>query len=215
MCKEKGIKLITIFSDQWVHKKDIVLRRLSAKLNIITDKIGARKTIIKELSKIEEKSFFLATHIQGYNPSRVCYGLFENDELVAAMSFKKVRYHSKELSPNDWELLRFSTTKIVSGGASKLFKHFVKTHNPIKIISYSDNDWNDGNVYCSLGFDLSGYSKPSYWYADVNKDKRYHRFNFRKKEGDLDMPEQDRVMNKFGYMRFWDTGNTRWIYNNR
>jgi hypothetical protein len=211
-CRDKNIHLITIFSDQWVHKRDIVLKRLETKLKINVKSIGARKTRIRELTNTEEKEFFLFNHIQGYNPSRVAYGLIENGEIVAAMSFKKVRYHSKDLSKDDWELLRFASCKNVQGGASKLFRHFIKTVAPSKIVSYSDNDWNTGGLYEQLGFTLSRISGPSYWYANVNDDIRYHRFNFRKKDTDPDMPENQRVFESHKYLRFWDTGNTRWIW---
>ena len=36
------------------------------------------------------------------------------------------------------------------GGASKLFKQFIKTNNPKEIISYSDNRYFDGSLYGRL-----------------------------------------------------------------
>ena len=98
------------------------------------------------------------------------------------MTFGKLRRNVGFSIKNDnnYELLRFCNkinTNVI-GGASKLFKHFIKTHNVESIISYADRCWSNGNVYEKLNFIKYNESKPSYYYV-VNK-KRVNRFNLRK-----------------------------------
>jgi hypothetical protein len=154
LCKEKGIRLITIFEDEWIYKQDIVKQRLSHILQC-SNKIYARKCTIVEVDVEQEKLFLNTNHIQGYVSSQYCYGLMYEDKLVAIMSFgKRYKY---------FELLRFCSSISVVGGASKLFKHFLRQTNETEIVSYCDNRWGTGELYNKLGFTYVGYSLGFYW----------------------------------------------------
>ncbi|QXO06016.1 hypothetical protein [Campylobacter phage CJLB-10] len=65
----------------------------------------ARKCILKQVSKSEEKEFLNKNHLQGFTGSSICYGLYFNNELVCLMSFGKPRFTNKY----DWELIRLCT----------------------------------------------------------------------------------------------------------
>ena len=81
------------------------------------------------------------------------------------MTFGKPRYNKKY----EYELLRLCSHPdyIVVGGASKIFKHFIKNYNPKSIISYCDISKFSGEVYTSLGFTLLGNPRPSkHWYNE-------------------------------------------------
>ena len=55
-----------------------------------------------------------------------------------------------------YELIRFCNkinTNVI-GGASKLFKYFIKNYNPNEIISYADKRWSNGMLYNILNFEL-------------------------------------------------------------
>ncbi len=146
LCLERGIQLIHIFENEWIHKQDIVKSRITSLLGIST-KIYARKCECKEISYLESKEFLDENHIQGNCISKYRYGLYYNNELVSLMTFGKSRFK------DEFELLRFCNKKYenIIGGASKLFFHFLKDHEEInEIISYADRRWSIGNLYQKL-----------------------------------------------------------------
>jgi hypothetical protein len=208
LCEEKGIKLIHVFEDEWMFKKDIVKSRIKNLFGLNENKIYARKCIIKVVNKDNKKTFLDDNHIQGTVGSNINLGLYYNDELVSLMTFGKGRIAMGGDS-NQYELIRFCNklnTNVV-GGASKLLKHFIKTYNPNEIISYADRRWSQGDLYQKLGFDFMGTTKPNYWYTKDYRT-REHRFNYRKdvlvsKGYNSDKTEFE-IMNELGYERIWD-----------
>lgn len=213
-CLEKGINLIQIFEDEWLNKSEIVKNRLKAILGL-SDNQYARKGIIREISSKEAKDFIDLHHIYGYTPASIKYGLFINDELTAAMTFTRPTKAKNQLSSNyDYELSRYCSKDRVLGGASKLFKHFIKNHNPTSIISYSDLRWGVGDLYKNLGFDFTGNTLPNYWYTSDYKTRIY-RFKLRKTElDDKNLTEWENRLNQ-GYDRIWDCGHSKWIWNKK
>lgn len=178
-CAEQGIRLVHIFEDEWIYKKDIWKSMIANLLNKTEYRIYARKCSVNEVSAKEATTFLDSNHIQGKCGSTIRYGLYYNDELVSLMTFGKTR-HFIGSSRHEYELLRFCNklnTNVV-GGASKLFSHFVKEHNPMSVVSYADRRWSTGNLYKKLGFQIYNISKPNYFYVIDNK--RHNRFNFRK-----------------------------------
>lgn len=217
-CESKDIRLVHIFENEWETKQEVVKSRISSLLRC-NQTIYARKTIIQPLTRKQVSIFWQENHIQGDATSSVAYGLFYNNELVAAMSFCKSRYDKKI----DWELLRYANTLNTSvvGGASKLFKHFVKQHSPISIISYSDKRWNTGNLYTNLGFTHSHISAPNYWYFSLRETSiLYHRTVFQKHKLSKQLPMFDPELTEWqnmvnnGYDRIWDCGNDVYTWKN-
>lgn len=208
-----GIRTIQIWDFEWYNKKDIVKSMLRHSVNS-SESIYARKTQIISLTPVQEMEFFNKNHIQGYFSSNVAYGLTYNDELVAAMSFRKSRY-DKNI---DWELLRFCN-KInihVAGGASKLFKQFKKSHNDVSIMSYSHRHFSNGSLYRILGFDKIRSSGPSYRYTK-NYRQFFDRTTYQKHKlkdllpiVDMSRTEWHNMQNN-GFDRIWDCGNDVWI----
>lgn len=211
-CNEMGIHLLHIFESEWDYKKDIVKSIIASKLGI-TDKLYARKCIIKSVDKSEEKQFLNENHIQGYVSSNVCLGLYSNDELVQIMSFGKSRFNKKF----DNELLRLATklNKTVTGGAQKLLNHYIKEYDPSNIISYCDLRLFSGEVYKKLNFDFSHNSNPGYYYVD-QWGNLHNRMQFQKSKlerkldtYDAQLTEEENMFNN-GYHRIWDCGNSVW-----
>lgn len=209
---ELGIRLIQIWDFDWYNKKEIVKSMLRHALHC-SKSIYARKTTLIQLTAQQESEFFSANHIQGYFSSNYALGLMHNDEIVAAMSFKKSRYDKSV----DWELLRFANklnTHTV-GGASKLLSEFVKINNE-SIISYSHRHFSDGNLYKKLGFLKVRVSGPSYRYTK-NYVKFFDRTTFQKHKLSNLLPVFDNSKTEWynmqinGYDRVWDCGNDVWI----
>jgi len=71
MCKKQGIRLVHIFEDEWLYKQDIVKSRIKNILNITTNKIYARKCIIKNVDNLSVKQFLNNNHIEGFIESNI------------------------------------------------------------------------------------------------------------------------------------------------
>lgn len=212
-CNDNDISLIHIFEDEWVYKKDIVKSIISSKLGLTTNRVFARKCVVKEIDSKSSKKFLEDNHIQGNVNSKVKLGLFYDNRMVSVMTFSRGRIIMSG-KKTEWELNRFCNLLgyNVIGGASKLLKYFVNTYKPTITVSYSDIRIFDGGMYDKLGFEKKTQSKPNYWY--VIQNMRKHRFKFRKsmlvKEGfDKNLTEQKIMFNRKIY-RIYDCGNIRW-----
>ena len=204
-----GIRVISIFEDEWNQKQDIVKSRLRNLLGHTSNKIYARNCVVSEISSKEASYFCSQTHIMGTGRSNVRYGLYYNNELISVMTFSKNNISRK--NANIWEINRFSSklnTSII-GGASKLFSAFVRNLNPKSVISYADNRWSDGNLYNQLGFKKTNTGTPNYWYIAPNAG-RIHRFNLRKTKDDDQTLTEFENRQKQGYTRIWDCGSSKW-----
>lgn len=218
MCEQVGLRLIQIWDYEWSFKQRIVRSRLNNLANVQhIEKIYARNTDVVQMTSSQNRRFFDDNHLQGSQSAQVAYGLVYNDQIVAAMSFSIPRFNTK----CQWELIRFATKQNVSviGGASKLFKHFVRQNDPTSVISYSDKRWNTGELYKQLKFEWSHSSQPNYFYFKTkNVDKLYSRNNFQKhklpdklEHFDKNLTEWQNMINN-GYDRIWDCGNDVYIW---
>lgn len=203
-----GIYLYHIFEYEWYNKTDRILGQINNLLGFNKISIPARKCIIAQVSAIDSKSFLNNNHVQGDTNAKVRLGLFYNNELVALMTFGKPRF-SKQYA---WELVRFccKVDTTVIGGASKLFKYFIKNYNPTSIVSYSDIAKTTGNIYNILGFEDVGRTLPNYVW--VNHNLVLSRYKCQKHKllesgfGNLGTTE-DSIMKKRGYVKIYDCGN--------
>lgn len=212
-CKSNGVDLFHISNVEWETKQEIIKSMISAKLGKST-RLYARQCKIKEISSTVSTSFLKENHVQGDCKSSVRIGLFHNNVLVSVMTFGRPRY-----AKHDYELHRFCNilnTSVV-GGASKLFKYFVKFFNPISIISYSHRDKFTGNLYSQLGFNFSHSSGPAYYYTKNYLDFE-NRLKYQKHKLIKILPIFNPLatewenMQENGYDRIWDCGNDVWVW---
>lgn len=209
-CAGMGIQLLSIFSNEWLEKPDIVKSIIANKLGKTSNKIFARKCSIVKLTLRQAKDFNNNNHIQSFKGSaKYCYGLEYNNVLVACMIIGK---HPRN---NATSLNRFCTllnTNVV-GGFSKLLKY---AHSQIQkdILTWSDNRWSNGEIYIRNNFQLIADHGPGYEYADTAKEKIIPKQNMQKKK--IGCPknilEYEFVREKYGYYRIWDCGKKAWIY---
>lgn len=212
MCEENGIRLITVFEDEWELNKDIVISRLKVILGISNTTIYARKCKIKEITTQEAKYFCNENHLQGYGSgAAIKLGAFYKGCLVSVMTFSKLSISKgAKTTTGRCELHRFCS-KIgyrVVGIASKLLKYFERNYKFKEIISYADRRWSDGNVYNKLGFSLVHKTKPNYWYFNGTK-KRIHRFSKRKMPDEPKYVSEWQLRKSAGWNRIWDCGNLK------
>ena len=162
VAESNGFRCVHVFDwDDWDKIADM--------LKYPSSKIGARECELREVQQEDLNNFLNKYHIQrSVNGTKEAYGLYYSDLLVQVMTFGKPRYTNKY----DFELLRLCTIPdyAISGGAEKLFCHFLKIHPSNSILSYCDLAKFSGEVYSRLGFQLDHISKPAkIWSRDKDK----------------------------------------------
>jgi hypothetical protein len=217
MCEEKSLNLLHIFENEWESpQKRLIWKSIIRNKLGKSNKIYARKCEIREVSNNISKSFLENNHLQGNAPASVRYGLYQKDILVALMTFGKSRFNKKI----DWELIRYCNMldNSVVGGASRLFKHFLK-NNTGSIISYADRRHSQGGLYENLGFEFSHNSDPNYYYYKnkqpyiLESRQKYQKHKLKTMLENFD-PNQTESENmyKHGYRKIYDCGNQVWVY---
>ena len=223
MCEKVGISLLHIFGYDWAHKRDVIMSMIKNRLKLSSRTIYARKCKIVEVSGQDSIRFLNENHRQGAANSPVRLGLVYNDELVSLMTFGKMRgtigTGSEDLD-DCWELVRFCSTLNTSvvGGASKLFKGFIKEYSPQRVRSFSDRAHTTGNLYGTLGFKEVRRSSAGYVWVDVFNDRAYHRANAQKQnikrflqDENIDLNKTEReIMVEHGFVQVFDSGTITW-----
>lgn len=219
LAEQNGIQLITIFSNLWedLHIKQKLLDMIASKIGKDSRPcVYARKTLVTKVSSQVAQDFYNKNHIQGHTPATWHYGLTYKDEIVAIMSFSTPRTGIGKYRDNTAELVRYATSSRVVGGASKLINHFKKQHSIFKqIISYSNNEWSNGNMYKELGFELEADVAPSYFYFDPATKQCKHRYNYAKhklvQQGFDPNKSETEIQRERGFLKIWDCGKRTWI----
>lgn len=213
-----GIRVIHIFEDEWVYRKEAVRSLLMTAIGVEKAVCYARQCSINQVTSEEAVAFLNLNHVQGHVKGCVHYGAYFNNKLVALMSFSKAKSHrGLKGSTEIWELRRFASSCRVPGIASRLFTHFKREMQPITVISYSDSRLFTGKMYERLGFTKDWETLPDYYYVSNSSDKRYHKRNFahsnlKTKFGDKYDQSKTEVenCNANGWYRIFDCGKVRW-----
>lgn len=201
MAEKENIFIYHIFEHEWNGNKEKIIGQLDSLFGL-NKTIYARNCELREVPKEIAINFLRENHLQGQDTSSIRYGLYLEDELVSIMTFGKPRFNKNYT----WELQRFCNKMGISvvGGASKMFKHFLK-NNLGTIISYSNIAKTRGTLYDKLGFKLSHISQPSYvWSNGINYKTRYQ----------TQMKNEKIIMEQSNYVKVYDCGNKVWAYPN-
>jgi len=111
--RERGIRIIHIWEDDWNLKKDIIKSQIRNLIGL-SDKIWARKCQIKEITDVKLiKNFLNNNHIQGYTRSSIKIGLYYKEELVSMVIFDNIEGRYK-MQKGGWNLSRFCNKKNTS-----------------------------------------------------------------------------------------------------
>ncbi len=208
-CNEQGIRLLTIFEDEWLNTPDIVKAKIANIVGQSSSKpVYARKTVVASVTTKNRKQFLNANHIQGDGPGSITYGLYYNKTLVGVMTFRK-------RSQLVYELNRYATSTNVPGGFSKLLKHFTRNHEWSELISFADLRWSCGDLYENTGWTLDGIVKPDYYWCKGGQ--RHHKFAFRHSNlprkletYDPTLSENENCKNN-GYAKIYNCGLKRYV----
>jgi hypothetical protein len=205
--RNKDIRIIHIWEDDWVMRRSIIESQISNMLNKISNTIYARKCSIIEVDAKTAMTFLEKNHIQGKVNSCLKLGLIFNNQLVSLMTFDHFEGR-KKMSESDWNINRFcnSINTTVIGGASKLFSYFIRNFKPKRVISYADRDWSVGNLYYQLGFEKVSESLPDYKY--IVDGNRVHKSRYKKSKTKTYLTESEYAqINKL--FRVYDCGKIK------
>lgn len=210
-CIENGIQLIHVWEDDYKSNPELVHRMLEHKLGVSTKKkIPARKTIVREITTAQAKSFLDTNHIQGFGAGSIRLGLFTKDtnELVAVTTLKR---HEDTLT-----LERYATSAVIPGGQSKFLSYIDKNIQYTKMVTFADLTVSDGSLYEKTGWIKDKILPPDYKY--VYRGKREHKFNFRKKrfKDDPNLLFQENLTERElaelnNLPRIYDSGKIRYV----
>lgn len=183
----KGVKLMQIFSDEWINKNDVCRSMIVNSLGLST-KLNGRDCVVKEIPQPQSKEFLNDNHVSGATRAKKHFGLIHKTKGLVSVATVRVPIQKKW--GNVAELARMATLKehTVRGGASKLMSKILEwsEQNGYEgLLSYADLRFGDGKVYEKCGLELVGTTKNSYWYTDGCS--RIDRFVYRAQPG---KPEQ-------------------------
>ncbi len=209
-CEQLGWQLITIFSDEWEQRQKQVKNKLLSLLGLdARDVVYARKCTTIVVDSSMRDAFMEQNHIQGPGTGSITYGLENNGDLVAVAVFT-------QRSPGCFELVRYATSKRVTGGLTKLMSHLRKYNTWTEIVSFADRRWSDGNLYEQTGWTLDKTIPPDYTYSP-DGHKRIHKFNYRRKNLPDLLDQFDPELSEWenckanGVLRVWDCGKKRYV----
>ena len=225
-CAEKGIRLITIYETEWENRQPQIKRLLKNAIGKTKGKLMARKCQVTPVSNADAKIFYEQYHPQGGVGNGVHFGLYWKDKLVACMRFSLGNNDRGNTKNRDWTLARYATRVNVLGGASRLFKAFVKEQDPELIKSFSDNRYFSGGMYEQLGFEMVQDSVPDYqvWSNKLGllPKTHYQRRVLQKrliehgKDEIFDHTTDPRTEKDMTYLmgagRIYDCGKKKWVW---
>lgn len=165
-CEAAGVRLLHVFGPEWTHKREIVTSMIRNLIGCNLRKVYARNCRVSEIPVDTCNSFLSVNHLFGGADAVVAFGLYYQEELVSVMSFNR---------STDWELTRFCSLldTTVVGGVSKLFTHFIRTADPVRVVASSNRAYTQSIVYPLLGFSKVTETDPHCRWVNINTDVVY------------------------------------------
>lgn len=209
-CENIGIRLITVFEDEWYRRNNQVKEFLKAQLGVFKERIYARDCEFIEIETAGD--FFERNHIQG-SPGNIkyCFCIKKDEKILGMVSFSD-HHRINNNSSLVLNRLAFENGHQIIGGASKLVINSIKKLKK-DILTWSDNRWSTGMLYEKMGFVYDEDLSPDYSYVYNNKTMRKSKQTSTKKA--LNIPE-DTTEHQWhldrGIFRIYDCGKKRWKY---
>lgn len=231
----QGYQLVHVWEDDWLHRREIVLRALAHRLHAVDrlldvlpdinplacQRLYARNLTVKLVHGGVARRFWQDNHLQGPVHCTLNVGLYDQDGVLRALLGIGRKNHGSRVSLPDgtWDIQRYATLGVIVGGFTKLLAH-AETLVPVDTwTSWSDNDISDGGMYRAAGFTVDKRQAPSYSYVGrKTKWERVHRSTYTKQRfiNDPDLTYQSgqteheaALTNKL--YRIYDAGKTRWV----
>lgn len=166
-CLNKGIRLMHIYEDDWIDKKDIVKKYI---YNLIVDKKILLDYVIREVDVNDSIQYLNDNHIDGYILNDISLGLYYNDEFIDIMSFVK--------EDNRYVIVRHTNNSDI------LFNYFINTYYYDVVSINLDRMYRDNNKYLDIGFSKSKKSLNENWknrYNYIVYDSGKYEFVYKRK----------------------------------
>ena len=173
--RRQGKKVICLWEDVWIRKNALVRMRLAGEIGG-RERIFARSCTLQKIQKEEADLFFEATHLLGSAKAKHRYGLFYQNQLVAAAAFsgmRMVQRDKRHCRSAEWVRYASLPRTSVTGGMSKLLAAFVAEHHPDDVMSYANKEWSEGAAYLTLGFEQAGETPLQSYWLDPQTMQRY------------------------------------------
>ena len=171
---EKHAGTLVIPEDQLIRQPEILSGIFLSRLNL-NRKIFARQCELRKIDRSVSEAFLNNWHLMGATQSAFNLGLYFKDKLVCVASFSKGR--KMDRLPEDqrsFELIRFCTMPgvTVTGGLTKLIRHFCKEKQAGDLMTYVDRQLSDGASFLKAGFEKYGETAPNYFLINRSNFER-------------------------------------------
>lgn len=173
--QRQGMQLVHLWEDVWRRNMELVERRMAVLLGRFV-RYHARKTKVRSIDNNVLKDFLRHHHLLPAIGGRYKYGLFQENELLAAASFSgSCTMQRNGTACKSYELLRYASKSgcVVAGGLGKLIAHFENAKKPDDIMTYIDADWGWGKGLRQLGFECAGSRAPQRFWLDAAGQRQY------------------------------------------
>lgn len=231
----QGYQLVHVWEDDWLHRRELVLRALAHRLHAVDrlpdvlpdinplacQRLYARNLTVKLVHGGVARRFWQDNHLQGPVHCTVNIGLYDQDGVLRALLGIGRKNHGSRVSLPDgtWDIQRYATLGVIVGGFTKLLAHAETLVSVDTWTSWSDDDISDGRMYQAAGFTVDKRQAPSYSYVGrKTRWERVHRSTYTKQRfiNDPDLTYQSgqteheaALANKL--YRIYDAGKTRWV----
>ncbi|MCL1869654.1 MAG: zinc-ribbon domain-containing protein [Promicromonosporaceae bacterium] len=232
-----GIRLVTVWEDDWLARREIVVRALAARLGVTaglrltrpelapecSERVGARSLTVREVTGRVANEFLAGNHLQGPVTCSRRFALVDDAGRVRALlALRSARGGARSRrAEGEWEIVRFATRGIVPGAFSRLLAHAERAlaGDLTRWVTFADAMISDGALYERTGFVADRRLAPDYRYAGpstrwVRQPKEsYQRRRFRD-DPDLVWDEswtEAVAAERNGLHRVWDAGKTRYV----
>ena len=185
-CEEQGIRLIHIFEDEWLYKKEIVKSIISELFNKQDRIIPSENCIVKTLDNKTAEEFFNENNIDGYFDSDINIGLFFNDELVSAIGIS--------INNDTVQINRYCNklnTKL-DKSLNSFIKHIANQFKISKFVVNIDKRYNNSKPFKDVGFNHTTNTEPKSYY--IVQDRRYDK--------------SEKLVSKYQIHEIYDCGNS-------
>jgi hypothetical protein len=203
-CKEQGIKLIHIFEDEWLNKKEIVKALISSSLSIFQASINCIDCDIQMVSDDIARLFLNDNCIQGYSDG-IYFGLYSDGELVSILTCLN---HEDSI-----EAISFCNKLYTDvHGSMDMLLFYAAEHYQKKdvIIQVDLRHLNEQSLYVDLD-DAIGITEPAFHY--IKSWQRIHQQDVQQHLLQNKLAIFDPVLSEWenmqlnGYDRIWDCGS--------
>ena len=200
-----GVKLLTIFEDEWLEKETQCFEYIKKELGIFERVLNSEFCTVEELDIEKSQQFLNEYHIQGkINFFVVGFGLFYKNELVGVMSMGKCHDHRNITM----ECICFKHGVFVNDGTNKLLiycKNWARINGYQEIVSFSDNRWDSGELHKNIGFVFEKELDPDYSYVVLkNPGKRICKEHL-----PVNKSEEAWIVEQ-NIAKIWDCGKKQW-----